>query len=110
MKILVCGGRDFDNQYKLDEALDKLGSVGLVIHGGARGADTLAGEWAKRRDIPCVVFNPDWEKHGNSAAILRNLEMLKEEPDLVVAFVGERGTAHMKKASLQANVIVFEVL
>jgi len=26
--------------------------VGCIIHGGARGADTLAGEWGKRKGLP----------------------------------------------------------
>ena len=53
MRVLACGGRDFADRKFLEEVLDDLnarrGPFEVLIHGGARGADTLAGLWAKRR-------------------------------------------------------------
>jgi hypothetical protein len=70
--------------------------VTLVIAGGARGADTLAEEWAKAVGLPCRVFMADWAGLGRKAGPIRNEQMLsKGQPHLVVAFPGGRGTAHM---------------
>lgn len=112
MKVLVCGGRDYH-----DEAVVAfiLGSLELtkqdcVIHGAARGADQLAAIWATRNGVPQEPYPAKWREHGRSAGPKRNLEMLlKGKPDLVVAFPGGKGTAHMMKIAKEANVTVMEV-
>lgn len=57
-----------------------------ILHGGARGADELAGRAAHALDLPATVFRPDWRRYGGRAGILRNLAMLDEGPELVIAF------------------------
>ena len=60
LRVLVCGGRDYANADALHVALDGLHSerqFGLVITGGARGADTMAHNWALSRGIP----TPPWD-------------------------------------------------
>jgi hypothetical protein len=113
MRVLVCGGRDFDNRAMLNAALDRLHAervFSLVIAGGARGADTLAEDWANARGIACDVYRGDWEGLGRKAGPIRNKQMLDEgKPDLVVAFPGGRGTAHMVRIAREAGVEVVEV-
>lgn len=110
MRILVCGGRDYQDWRKIGAVLDELQDVEWLIHGGAKGADYLAGEWAKNRGIPITVFPADWDRHGRSAGPLRNARMLAEgKPDLVVAFPGGAGTANMVARSKEAGVRVIEV-
>ena len=49
MRVLVCGGRDYDNWKRINKtmsALDKESSISLIIQGGANGADWLAAKWA----------------------------------------------------------------
>ena len=103
MKILVCGGRDYDSEIALSKVLDRLNdseNITELIHGGARGADTLAGQWARDRDIPVTVFHADWKRHGKAAGVIRNQEMLVDgDPDIVLAFPGGRGTEHMVKVA-----------
>jgi hypothetical protein len=67
-----------------------------VIHGGARGADAMAGMAAKWCRLPVEEYPADWRTHGRRAGFLRNLEMLDQRPDLVIAFQrnGSRGTQH----------------
>ena len=113
MRVLVCGGRDFADDYLLRRTLfflRELHGFDLLIHGGAGGADTLAGEWAVRQAIPVLVFPADWHKHGRAAGPIRNAQMLAEgKPDLVVAFPGGRGTANMVRQAKAAGVPVVEV-
>jgi hypothetical protein len=113
-RILVTGGRDFVDQALLYQTLDCLftsNGVGVVIQGGARGADQLARAWAFDRGVPSLSFPAQWAKYGKAAGPRRNVEMLESaEPDVVVAFPGGRGTSHMVKCAHRAGVKVIEVL
>lgn len=118
MRVIVCGGRDYKNGdflfFKLDELYQDLKAVGkeleTIIEGGAPGADKLAGEWALLKGIDLEVYKADWEKHGKAAGPIRNIKMLKDgEPDLVIAFPGGSGTAHMVGISKDAGIEVIEI-
>lgn len=108
MKVLVCGGRDFDNYELLKEVLNKLEKKDLsIIHGYAMGADKLALDWSVLNKIPCMGYSVDWEKYGKSAGPIRNKQMLEEgKPDLVIAFPGGKGTANMIKQATLAGIYV----
>jgi hypothetical protein len=112
MRILVCGGRDYADDRALNEALDAIHrekNVTQLIHGAARGADSLAAAWGKSRGIPALAFPADWAAHGKAAGFRRNEAMLRDgRPELVVAFPGGKGTAHMVKLSRAAGVAVLQ--
>ncbi len=113
MRVLVCGGREFADADLLDRELDRLHAehgFTHVIEGVARGADQLAGQWARARGIALVEFPARWEEEGRHAALIRNERMLKEGlPDLVVAFPGKRGTYHMCRLASEAGVPVIKI-
>lgn len=96
--VLVCGSRSWsdDDGWIIRRRLNELGTATKIIHGDAVGADRIAHLHAISRGMPVERFWPDWNRHGRRAGILRNLQMLDQEPDLVLAFWdGEsRGTAH----------------
>ena len=50
-KVLVCGGRNYGDRETVQRTLDRIRPA-EIIHGAARGAGTLAGEYALERDIP----------------------------------------------------------
>ncbi len=67
--MLVCGGRAFTDQADLFSVLDSILAempIALVIHGAARGADTMGGDWAESRGLPVQVFYADWEHLGRA--------------------------------------------
>ena len=114
MKVLVCGGRKYTNQLRLFDVLDRLhrirGPITTVIHGEAKGADRLAGDWAISRDIMIDSYPAQWGKHGRAAGPIRNRQMIEEgRPDLVVVFPGGRGTADMRKRALATKIKVEDV-
>lgn len=112
MRVLVCGGRDFSDHDLLKRTLDALHKaypIDVVIEGHARGADRMAGYWARKNKITNLKFPADWDTHGKAAGFIRNQEMLAERPDLVIAFAGGRGTADMVRRARAAGVKVVEV-
>jgi hypothetical protein len=100
VRILVCGGRNFSDRelvFKtLDRVLDKHGGYMTIIHGCATGADALADEWSKLREIPHWCFPAEWQKFGAKAGPIRNKRMRDlANPTQCIAFPGGRGTLNM---------------
>ncbi len=112
MRLLVCGGREWNERDRTFAVLDAVHAkrpIALLIHGGARGADSLAGDWAAARGIPVQAFPADWQAHGRSAGPIRNQAMLTDgRPDGVVAFPGGYGTDDMMLRALEAGVKVWQ--
>lgn len=116
MRVLVCGGRDFNNYLffarSMNAVRDEVGPFTTIIHGGAKGADWAAHLYAnsgfKKEE---VVFRADWKQHGRRAGPIRNQRMIDEgKPDLVVAFPGGSGTADMVRRARAANIPVKEIV
>lgn len=64
--LLVTGSRSIKTKAVVEAFLDKFiqhTPVRLLIHGGAPGVDTLAGQWAKSRGIPVKVVRPDFKTY-----------------------------------------------
>ena len=117
MKVLVCGGRDYNEWEVFEEkmnqlfsTLSELGEITEIAHGGAAGVDGMASDYAWLHRIPCKQFHADWSMYGKAAGPIRNAKMLKEfQPDVVVAFPGGRGTGDMIQRAKAAGVRVIEV-
>ena len=114
MNVLVCGGRDYADARALNVALDAIHrekNITQLIHGAARGADSLAAAWARSRGIPALAFPAEWAMRGKAAGFRRNEAMLRQgRPELVVAFPGGKGTAHMVSLAKAAGVPVRQVI
>lgn len=113
MKVLVCGGRDYRDTKQFCSVMDALhqeSPISLIVHGDANGADTMAGCWAVKNGLQVSVYPANWNRYGRSAGPIRNRQMLDEEhPDLVVAFPGGKGTAHMVRIAKADGFKVIEV-
>lgn len=111
MRILVCGGRDFSDSILLNKTLRDFffGPEDVLICGMARGADRMAYDWVKARDILIEEYPAEWDKHGKAAGFIRNQDMLDSGVDVVVAFPGGRGTADMVRRARKAGVEVVEI-
>lgn len=106
--LLVAGSRTFTNQVLFaDKMSDYIKALNLdsntelvIIHGGARGADTLAGTYAKDHKIKCQVFKANWNEFGKSAGYRRNEQMhqfIAQHPNraCICFWDGQsKGTAH----------------
>jgi hypothetical protein len=108
-RVLVCGGRDYGDFGRVDLVLREI-QPDMVIHGGYRGADSLANRWAAYNDVPCLRVPAKWMTHRKAAGPIRNAQMLElGQPTLVVAFPGGDGTADMVAKARAAGVPVMEV-
>ena len=109
MRILVCGGRDYNDKEVIREKLTALKHMypdAVLVHGGAPGADSMAGWIGGTVGFEVEVHIAHWAKYGKAAGPIRNQEMLDSGIDLVVAFPGGSGTADMVERARDAGVSV----
>ncbi len=88
LKLMTCGSRSVSDKELVFSELDKFRKKNpslALISGGAKGADTIAEEWAKARGVPITQYKPDWKKYGRGAGIVRNKKMVLAA-DFVIAF------------------------
>jgi hypothetical protein len=125
MKLLVCGSRDWDDRLIFGLILrgfwDKFGKDLEIIEGCARGADTMAEEFAKQFGLVCHHFPADWNAYEPAqkwkAGHDRNRKMLEQgKPGMVVAFkdglyprLKKGGTENMVRIAKEASIQVMVV-
>lgn len=111
-KVIVAGGRTFDDFRLLCSFLDRVlvekakTHKVIIVSGCARGADQLGERYAKERGYGCILMPADWETNGNAAGFIRNAEMAKEGCALVAFFDGSsKGTKGMIDLALRKHLI-----
>lgn len=115
MKLIIAGGRDFNNPEifinameelikKLDINLDNL----EIVSGTAVGADKMGEEWALINSIPIKYFPAKWVTYGKSAGYRRNAQMA-DYADVLLAFWDgkSKGTKHMIDLSVGHKLLSF---
>src|SRR5690606_12756291 len=104
MKVLVCGGRDFNRKRELFSLLSMIHthyfSITMIVEGEASGADTIAKEWAEYNGIAVDAHPADWKNIDVPSAVVkqgkygpynaaaghqRNAKMLAANPDICIA-------------------------
>lgn len=118
--VLVCGGRDFAHpetdewnflNRKMSAVLQGMMPNIRIITGGAKGVDTAAEAWAEVNGVEYERYPADWEKFGKPAGMIRNRQMLDDEPvDLVIAFPGGPGTEGMIALARKRKIPVIKII
>jgi hypothetical protein len=107
MKVIIAGGREFNDYNMLCKQCDFLLQSQKeieIVSGTARGADQLGERYAKDRGYPIKQFPADWNK-GKSAGYIRNEEMAKYADALIAFWDGKsKGTGHMINLAKQYNL------
>jgi hypothetical protein len=130
MRIIVAGGRDFDDYESLaQKCADMIKYIyenpslfGWIFHkdiefvlGGANGADSLGLKFAKENLYEYKVMNADWDTYGKSAGYIRNEQMAKyaieDNNAILLAFWDgvSKGTSHMIELAKKHGLIVWLV-
>lgn len=100
-RVIIAGGRDFDDYESLEKTMDNLlvnktNYDIIVVCGKARGADTLGEQYAQNRGYKIDYYPADWNKYGRSAGFILNEQMAQNADALVAFWDGEsRGTKSM---------------
>jgi hypothetical protein len=110
MRVLICGDRNWDKEGIVKRVLLQSGAT-VVIHGDARGADSIAGTLATSLGLKVEAFPADWQRYGRAAGPIRNQQMLDEgRPEKVIAFhpsiETSKGTADMVRRARAAGLPV----
>jgi hypothetical protein len=101
MKLIIAGGRDFDNYPLLlieaSKFIEEVNPPSVeIISGLARGADSLGCDFAAEMNYPLRGFAAEWGKFGKAAGPIRNKLMAKNATHLLAFWDGQsRGTMHM---------------
>lgn len=114
-KVIIAGGRDFNDYGLLEKYCDKiLSNVSDVeiVSGNAKGADLLGELYAKNKGIPIKIFPADWDKNGKRAGYMRNIDMASYADALIAFWDGKSlGTKHMidyaKSKGLKVRIISY---
>lgn len=93
MKVAIIGSRNLQVDH-LEAFIPPEATE--IVSGGAKGIDTCAREFALANNIKLTEFLPDYDKHGKSAPLERNIQII-EHSDLVLAFWDgkSRGTKYV---------------
>jgi hypothetical protein len=106
MRILIAGGRDFNDYDFLCKTLEPYSEVAsTIISGAARGADSQGERWSYNYAVDLEKYPALWEEHGRAAGHIRNQLMLDDgKPDLAVVFPGGKGSISMVQKARKAGV------
>lgn len=109
-RILVFGGRDYNNRVIVFSALDMLKEhlgTFILIEGGAAGADSQAKDWAKFHGQPYAEVTANWDFYKKPAGAIRNSWMTMLQPTRGVGFPGGTGTADMHAKLVKLKVPIW---
>lgn len=127
MRLLVTGGREFSNirllretifwtidEYKVTHKFydnkDRISNLRWVtlIHGAARGVDTLAGTIGMEcgmEVLPYPVLPDEYDRYNKGAPFYRNTRMLiHSKPDFGLVMPGGNGTEDMRQKLHNAGI------
>jgi len=118
MKLLITGSRKFDNYKVLKQAIEEVQKlqgekITIVLHGGAKGADTLAQNWAEENKVPTQFIKPNYKKYnGKTAPLIRNKELIKLADCTLALYTKKRtgGTWYTSQETIKANKPLYEYL
>ncbi|QWY83267.1 putative GTP-binding protein [Rhizobium phage RHph_X2_25] len=129
MRLVVTGGRDYNDTARIFAALDELHArkpISVLIEGEADGLDKRAANWAFRRGVSVLPFPAPWDDVDHPDAVVRyrrdgmpydvnagprrNQQMIDEgKPDFGLVFPGGTGTADMRQRLVDAEIPFEEV-
>lgn len=110
-RVIIAGGRDFDDYAKLSEAMDfylgKIDDEIVVLCGMCTGADNLGFRYAKEHGYQVKFHSAEWDRFGRAAGPIRNEEMAKNADALVAFWDGQsRGTKNMIELAKKYKLLV----
>ena len=111
-KIAFAGGVECNDHQRIWAALDRVHTKHpdmVLLHGGSpRGAEKIAACWADARQVPQIVFKPDWARHAKAAPFKRNDQLLEALPIGLVVFPGSGVTDNLADKARKLGTPIFD--
>jgi hypothetical protein len=111
-KIAFAGGVECNDHHRIWAALDRVHTKHpdmVLLHGGnPRGAEKIAACWADSRNVPQIVFKPDWARHAKAAPFKRNDQLLECLPIGLVVFPGSGVTDNLADKARKLGIPLFD--
>lgn len=130
-KVIIAGGRDFDNYALLKEYCDKIlstlhnveiisgrcnsGTLTFITEKNIKvfGADGLGEKYAQENFLKVTPFPANWETYGKSGGVIRNKVMAQYADYLILFFDGKsKGSSSMlqlaEKEGLKIRIINYK--
>jgi hypothetical protein len=115
MKILISGSRKLsdNNTYtQMEKALNTM-QPSQILHGGAKGVDTLAAKYATTNKLPQTVIKPNYQRYGKAAPLIRNTELVEKADAVLCIYEPGRarkgGTGDTYRKALKAKKPLTEI-
>lgn len=110
MKIAIIGSRTITN-YNLESIVSD--EVTEIVSGSAKGADTLAREYAEKHGLKYTEFLPDYSRYGKAAPIVRNKQIADYSDKVIALWNGKsKGTKsvidYCRKENIEIEIKVIE--
>ena len=112
VRILITGSRIWDDDRAIAAVLEFWRPTGgVLVHGGARGADRIAAAVWSRWRLPTERHLPDWHRFGRAAGMVRNGDMVAAGADVCLAFIRghSRGATHCAALAEQAGITTHRI-
>lgn len=119
MKLIIAGSRSLDDLGRptgceiIETCLQELNFTPTEIISGMcpAGPDGWAILYARRKELPLIEFEPDWDSYGRQAGPMRNLEMADYGDALLLLWDGESGgSRNMRRHMKSKNKPTYEVV
>lgn len=108
MRLIVTGGRDYNNKSDVWQALGDIHAatpITTLVHGACKtGLDRIATDWADSLGIPTDPHPANWTLYGRAAGPIRNQKMADLGADAYLAFPGNNGTSDMVRRAKTAGI------
>jgi len=118
IKVIIAGGRDFDNyealcevvDFKLSDKVSDMSDI-EIVSGTATGADLLGEKYAMERGYVIKRFPADWNKHGLGGGHIRNRQMADYADALICFWDGKsKGSKNMIETAYKYKLKIKVVL
>jgi hypothetical protein len=114
-KIIVAGGRDFDDYGRmakvLNTNLEGIKELILVRGDCPTGADALVKVYAEECGIDLATFEADWDQYGDAAGPIRNSNMAQYGHALISFWdMKSPGTDSMIKQARKVGIPVMIIV
>jgi len=112
MRLLVCGGRHFDDSMLVERELSRIHArtpVSVLIHGGLPGLGGPAEAWARRNGVQLIRYPANFSL-GKRGDFERDDFMLEDSrPDALLAFPGGARTARLLDRAQELRIHAMQV-